>query len=67
MPEMGGHELAAALARLNPGVKIIFISGATNGSNLAGLPPGCPLIAKPFSVERLIASVHQALGTPSAG
>ncbi|HEY8993340.1 MAG TPA: response regulator [Lacunisphaera sp.] len=60
MPEMGGDELALALSRLNPTVRILFMSGAT-GSQTDALPAGARVLTKPFTVERLIAAVHEAL------
>ncbi|MFZ5495993.1 MAG: response regulator [Verrucomicrobiota bacterium] len=60
MPEMDGHELAQALARLNPGVKILFMSGATIGEEQT-LPPGAQILMKPFAVDSLTAAVHGAL------
>lgn len=63
MPEMGGDELALALSRLNPAVRILFMSGATGTQPGDTLPPHARVLTKPFTVDRLIASVHNALQT----
>jgi two-component system, cell cycle sensor histidine kinase and response regulator CckA len=63
MPQMGGGELAEALARLRPGLKVVFMSGYTedvlakyNVSAEAGL------LQKPFTLEALGRAVRAALG-----
>ena len=68
MPEMGGGELAVALTRLNPAVKILFMSGAGDGGKAAGaIPTTSRILSKPFTGESLLAAVHEALQTPPAG
>jgi CheY-like chemotaxis protein len=70
MPEMGGDELALALSRLNPAVKILFMSGATGMQTNEILPKGARVLPKPFTVDRLVAAVHDALEAsagPAAG
>jgi DNA-binding response OmpR family regulator len=64
MPEMGGDELALALSRLNPAVNILFMSGAADTA--AGLPAQARILIKPFSVEKLVATVHDALESKPA-
>ena len=61
MPEMGGDELALALSRLNPAVNILFMSGAGPTDTVEGLPARKQVLIKPFSVEKLVATVHDAL------
>jgi PAS domain S-box-containing protein len=67
MPEMGGGDLAIALSRLNPAVKILFMSGV--GGALASednVPPGAPLLVKPFAVDKLALAVRDALAAKPA-
>jgi PAS domain S-box-containing protein len=61
MPEMGGDELALALSRLNPAVNLLFMSGAGTTEVAEGLPARAHVLVKPFSVEKLVATVHEAL------
>jgi two-component system cell cycle sensor histidine kinase/response regulator CckA len=65
MPEMGGDELALALSRLNPAVRILFMSGATGTQTSEVLPKGARVLTKPFTIDRLITAVHEALEVPS--
>ena len=63
MPEMGGRELALRLARVAPGLPVLYMSGYT-GEDIEArglLPPGSPLQTKPFSPEVLAARVRQVL------
>jgi PAS domain S-box-containing protein len=67
MPEMGGSELALALSQLNPGVKLLFMSGADgNGTLDMTIPASARFMSKPFTAEKLLASVHEALEVPDA-
>jgi len=63
MPQMGGHELAARLKRMRPGLKVIYLSGYAPGELAeAGVQPtDGPLLSKPFSVEELGRAVRSAL------
>lgn len=64
MPEMGGGDLATALSRLNPGVRVLFISGAGGAPGVQdNVPPGSRILTKPFAVEKLAAAVGEALAT----
>lgn len=58
MPEMGGPELAERVREIRPGTPVVFISGYSEGER-----PGAaaPLLEKPFSPDRLIRWVRQAL------
>jgi PAS domain S-box-containing protein len=70
MPEMGGRELARRLARLRPGVPLLFVSGYPDGHLLDGgaLPDGVPLLDKPFTPQALVARVREVLaGTAAVG
>jgi signal transduction histidine kinase/CheY-like chemotaxis protein len=63
MPHMDGEETFRQLRHLNPGVKVLLMSGYNQqeavgrftGKGLAGF------VQKPFEIERLIAAVRQVL------
>jgi two-component system cell cycle sensor histidine kinase/response regulator CckA len=59
MPEMDGYDLAAASRKIVPGVRIMFLSGFA--PDAARHPSGDPFLAKPFTVESLIAMVQETL------
>ncbi len=66
MPEMGGSALAAALSRLNPAVKILFMTGAVGGESVGeSVPTSARILVKPFTGEKLLTSVHEVLAVPS--
>jgi CheY-like chemotaxis protein len=63
MPQMGGVELAGEIAALEPGVKILYMSGYAEGQDAgAGRLDGGPLLAKPFSPRQLLEKVQSVLG-----
>ena len=73
MPGLHGHELAAQLRAQRPGLKILYMSGFALAQaqhemleTRAGLEPGSPILAKPFSAESLIKKVGEVLVTRSA-
>ncbi len=63
MPEMNGKELAEKLAPLHPEMKQLFMSGYTANviAHRGVLDEGVDFIEKPFTTQRLIASVQTAL------
>ncbi len=63
MPRMGGRELADHLARLRPGLPVLFMSGYTNDEIIRRglLSPGAPFLQKPFSPEALATKVREVL------
>lgn len=68
MPEMDGHELYAALKRIDPGVKALLMS-AYRGEDWATDPQMAGLkgvLQKPFSLDSLGRAVRQALGEEKA-
>jgi two-component system cell cycle sensor histidine kinase/response regulator CckA len=68
MPEMDGGELAAALTRLNPNVKILFMSGAGDVGKLAQtVPAGARILGKPFMGESLLSAVNETLHAVPSG
>jgi two-component system, cell cycle sensor histidine kinase and response regulator CckA len=67
MPEMGGVQLAAHLSRLQPGLRILFISGYAADA-LPGTEDGSILnfLEKPFSPVELAEAVRAALDEAGA-
>jgi signal transduction histidine kinase/CheY-like chemotaxis protein len=59
MPGMNGHDLAVALTRLRPGLKVILMSGYRDN---ATIPPGALPLQKPFSLADLERLVQSLLG-----
>ena len=64
MPELPGPELAQALLAMRPDLKVIFISGYSDGSlaHDGVLNPGTVLVHKPFTIRALTATLRQVLG-----
>jgi two-component system cell cycle sensor histidine kinase/response regulator CckA len=64
MPELPGPELAQALVAMRPGLKVIFISGYSDGSlaHHGVLKPGTVLVHKPFTIRALTAKLREVLG-----
>src|SRR5579885_390075 len=62
LPKQGGRELAQALMRLRPGMKVLFMSGYAH----EGLPEGWdeagwPFLQKPFTPSVLLHKVREVL------
>jgi signal transduction histidine kinase/CheY-like chemotaxis protein len=68
MPKLGGPELALRLSELRPGIRVLFMSGYSNGavSRHGVLGPDVSLLEKPFTGERLARAVRAALDRQSA-
>jgi two-component system, cell cycle sensor histidine kinase and response regulator CckA len=68
MPRMSGAELAEALARQQPGLKVLFMTGHTDdGLVQERLVDGdVELIHKPFTSEALLGHLRRLLGPPRA-
>jgi nitrogen-specific signal transduction histidine kinase/ActR/RegA family two-component response regulator len=66
MPQMNGLELVEALRAMRPETRFLLISGYLNHPSLrsAGLPAGITLLAKPFSLDELAATVAAVLEAP---
>ena len=63
MPGLRGPELASRVARLRPGIRVLYVS-AFVGELPAGegpLAPGAAFLPKPFSEAALVAAVADAL------
>ncbi len=69
LPQLGGRELAARLSIHRPAIKVLYISGTSDGSlaRLRLLEPGMGFLEKPFSLDRLLRTVRQTLGDPDGG
>jgi PAS domain S-box-containing protein len=65
MPEMGGVELAKRLSAIQPGLRVIYLSGYTDdalGSH-GVLEPGINFLRKPFNAAELLARIGESLAT----
>jgi CheY-like chemotaxis protein len=69
MPEMGGKELAAALAAARASMRVLFVSGYTDGeiSRRGELDPDTAFLQKPFTAPMLLSKVREVLDAPVAG
>ena len=67
MPKMSGRELAHELEALQPGIKILFMSGYTDSviEHHGVLEEGANFIQKPFSPEDLAGKVRGVLDPPA--
>jgi PAS domain S-box-containing protein len=63
MPGLGGADLYEAIARDREGIRVLYMSGyaerGTPGSH--DLPPGVPLLRKPFGPDELLRRVRTVL------
>jgi two-component system cell cycle sensor histidine kinase/response regulator CckA len=65
MPNMGGAELAQYLARLRPGLRIIFMSGYSDLPVVQSVRESqAEFLPKPFTAAALTEKVREALGRP---
>jgi PAS domain S-box-containing protein len=64
MPRVNGTELAAALAREQRGVKVIFMTGHADDATLLDAlgGSGAEIIEKPFTTEALLGRIRGVLG-----
>jgi PAS domain S-box-containing protein len=68
MPQMHGGELAQRLLEIQPGLKLLYISGYTedaivrHGVSVAGTA----FLQKPFSLDALVRKVREVLGAPAS-
>ena len=65
MPIMSGRELAQRLGKLQPGIRVLFMSGYTDDAIVHNgvLEEGAEFIQKPFSPEQLAGKVRAVLGS----
>jgi len=66
MPGMSGGDLAKKLSPENPHMRVLFMSGYTDGAiEVRGsLPPGMSVLRKPFTRDVLVRTVEAALAHP---
>lgn len=69
MPGLTGPQLASELAARRPGLRVLFMSGYLGDTMGPGLvvPPGAPLLRKPFTPTTLLEAVHRVLDGESPG
>jgi CheY-like chemotaxis protein len=69
MPEVGGRELGARLAVLQPDLPVLYMSGYTGDDVIQRglLEPGVPFQQKPFTAEGLGRKVREMLDGKAAG
>jgi CheY-like chemotaxis protein len=63
MPELGGRELAARLASLEPALPVLYMSGYTGEDVIQRglMDPGAPFQPKPFTPDDLARTVRELL------
>ena len=67
MPGMNGRDLAAAIRKRRPSIKVIFTSGyAADVPTELGTEGGPVFLPKPFTEQTLTAKLCEALDTPQA-
>ena len=64
LPRVSGREVAARLAIHRPAIKVLYVSGTSDGAIARHrmLEPGIEFLEKPFSLDRLLRKVRQILG-----
>ena len=67
MPQMTGQEVAQRICALQPDIRVLYMSGYTQGllSAQGALEPGVNLIKKPFSEPGLLAKINTILTQPA--
>jgi two-component system, cell cycle sensor histidine kinase and response regulator CckA len=66
MPQMGGRELANAIEKMDPKIKVVYMSGYAEKAivHQGILEPGAVLIQKPFTPNGLVRKVREVLDKP---
>jgi two-component system, cell cycle sensor histidine kinase and response regulator CckA len=69
MPRMSGKAFAERLAKVRPGIKVLYMSGYTDDAIVhhGVLDPGTNFIAKPFNAADLARKVREVLDEPASG
>ena len=68
LPRMSGRKLAERLVRASSELRVLYMSGYTDGSivNHGALEPGTAFIQKPFTPEGLAQKLREVLDSPHA-
>jgi len=63
MPGLSGRDVATRLAAIQPGIRVLYMSGHTEKGIVHDgiLEPGIRFLAKPFTSEGLLAAVDAAV------
>jgi two-component system cell cycle sensor histidine kinase/response regulator CckA len=61
MPRMNGREVAARLVAMKPDMRVLYVSGYTEGS-IDGGEPGVAFLQKPIMPNTLLTKVREVLG-----
>lgn len=63
MPGMSGPDLAERLKQLDPSLRVLYVSGYTDGAiaSVAGLQQGGGFLQKPFALDLLASKVRAIL------
>ncbi len=62
MPVMDGHASIRAIRRINPGIKIIAVSGLAEKDKLKNVADNTnAFLPKPYTAERLLKTIHEVL------
>ncbi|HET9904749.1 MAG TPA: PAS domain-containing protein [Xanthobacteraceae bacterium] len=67
MPEMDGPTLLKEMRKINPELKMVFVSGYAEDAFEKNLPEGgqFTFLAKPFTLKQLVAVVKETIGQPA--
>jgi two-component system, cell cycle sensor histidine kinase and response regulator CckA len=63
MPQMSGRELAEGIASIHPGIRVLYMSGYTDGviAHHGVLEAGVAYLQKPFTADFLARKVREVL------
>jgi two-component system, cell cycle sensor histidine kinase and response regulator CckA len=65
MPQMSGSQLAERMTAARPAMKVLFMSGYTDGAITGRLAPGVAFLQKPLTPGTLTRKVREVLGSPA--